>query len=71
MQTNQILSAPLIDIIFDGRNKDYGAYELRKAYEKRIRKALLITLLLAVLGFGSVVLANTMKIITGLLRTLS
>ena len=35
MQTNKILSAPLIDIIFDGRNKDYGAYELRKnLYQK-------------------------------------
>lgn len=61
MQTNQILSAPLIDIIFDGRNKAYGAYELRKTYEKRVRKALLITGLIALFSFGSVVLASTMK----------
>lgn len=61
MQTNHILSASLIDIIFDGRNKAYGAYELRKTYEKRIRKALLITLLITALGFGSVVMAGSLK----------
>ncbi|MBP6589520.1 MAG: energy transducer TonB, partial [Chitinophagaceae bacterium] len=61
MQTNQILSAPLLDIIFDGRNKAYGAYELRKTYEKRIRKAMIITFSLAALAFGSVVMASTFK----------
>ena len=61
MQTNQILSAPLLDIIFDGRNKAYGAYELRKSYEKRIRKAMIITFSLAALAFGSVVMASTFK----------
>ena len=40
MNNNQILSASLLDILFDGRNKDYGAYELRAGYPKRIRKAL-------------------------------
>jgi len=49
MQTNAILSAPLIDLIFDGRNKAYGAYELRKTYASRMTKALLITCLLTVL----------------------
>lgn len=61
MQTNQILSAPLLDIIFDGRNKAYGAYELRKTYEKRIRKSLLITFVFAGLAFGGVVMAKTFK----------
>jgi len=61
MQTNNILSAPLIDIIFDGRNKSYGAYELRKTYGKRIRKALLITAAITCLAFGSAVLANSLK----------
>lgn len=61
MQTNQILSAPLIDIIFDGRNKAYGAYELRKTYEKRIKKALLITFTFAALAFGGVVMAGSFK----------
>ncbi|MFN8290089.1 MAG: energy transducer TonB [Chitinophagaceae bacterium] len=61
MDTNKILSASLIDIIFDGRNKDYGAYELRKTYSKRIKKALLATFLFAFLVVGGVVLASTVK----------
>lgn len=40
MNNNQILSASLLDIIFDGRNKEYGAYELRATYSKRIKIAL-------------------------------
>ena len=47
MQPDKILSAQLIDIIFDGRHKDYGAYELRKHYSDRINRALLITIALA------------------------
>lgn len=47
MDANKIQSAELIDIVFDGRNKDYGAYELRKAYNKRLRNALIITASLA------------------------
>lgn len=43
MTTNNILTATLDDIIFEGRNKLYGAYELRTSYEKRIGKALLVT----------------------------
>lgn len=61
MQTNQILSAPLLDIIFDGRNKDYGAYELRKTYNRRITKAMVVTGIVTVLAFGGVVLANSVK----------
>ncbi|MBS1623339.1 MAG: energy transducer TonB [Bacteroidetes bacterium] len=29
------------DIIFDGRNKAYGAYELRQSYDRRIRQGIL------------------------------
>jgi len=61
MQTNQILSAPLIDIIFDGRNKDYGAYDLRKTYSKRISIALFITGVIICFAVGGVVLANSGK----------
>jgi periplasmic protein TonB len=42
MEINKILSADVLDIIFDGRNKDYGAYDLRKTYNKRIRTSLLV-----------------------------
>jgi len=42
MEVNKILSADILDIIFDGRNKDYGAYDLRKTYNKRITTSLLV-----------------------------
>lgn len=44
METNQILKANLLDILFDGRNKDYGAYELRKNYNVRMKAALFTTM---------------------------
>ncbi len=51
----------MIDIIFDGRNKEYGAYELRSKYEKRISRALLTTAILVGLAIGGTVLANSFK----------
>lgn len=61
MQTNKILSASLIDLIFDGRNKEYGAYDLRSTYSRRIKKALVITISFMGLVFGGAVLANSFK----------
>ncbi len=43
METAAILQADMLDIVFDGRNKNYGAYELRRNYHQRMTKALLIT----------------------------
>lgn len=40
METNNILNADVLDIIFDGRNKQYGAYQLRKNYNKRLAVAI-------------------------------
>jgi protein TonB len=42
MEVNKILSADVLDIIFEGRNKDYGAYELRKTYNRRLVMSLVI-----------------------------
>ncbi|MEI2738620.1 MAG: energy transducer TonB [Chitinophagaceae bacterium] len=61
MESNKILSASLIDVIFDGRNKEYGAYELRKTYSGRIKKALVVTTVIAGLAFGGATLANSFK----------
>src|SRR6476619_4129263 len=36
MEQNKILSADVLDIIFEGRNKEYGAYDLRKTYQRRL-----------------------------------
>jgi protein TonB len=61
MDTNKILSADLLDLVFDNRNKDYGAYELRKTYPVRITKALVFASVFVVIVFAGVVLANKMK----------
>ncbi len=45
MKTALILKADLLDIIFENRNKDYGAYPLRKYYHERLYTALGITFL--------------------------
>jgi protein TonB len=44
MESNQILKAELIDIVFEGRNKNYGAYDLRKKYKERLMFALFGTI---------------------------
>ena len=53
MEANKILQADLLDLVFEQRNKEYGAYELRKKYNKRITMALLITAGLAAVAFGA------------------
>lgn len=58
MEVNKILSADVLDIIFDGRNKEYGAYDLRKTYNKRMTRAMLIAGAVLVLIFLGTVLAN-------------
>ncbi len=61
METSKILSADILDILFEGRNKDYGAYELRKTYNKRINYALVVTLLLCLLLFLTSIFASAGK----------
>ena len=43
MESNKIMQADILDILFDGRNKEYGAYDLRKTYNKRLYKAIAVT----------------------------
>lgn len=65
LDVSKILSADILDIIFDGRNKEYGAYELRKAYNKRLRTALIAMASFCILLIGgyflSGVIAANMK----------
>jgi protein TonB len=61
MDVNKILNADLLDIIFDGKNKSYGAYELRKTYNTRLFKSLIVTGSLLLLIFVGTVLANVIK----------
>ena len=60
MDSNKILSADILDIIFEGKNKQYGAYELRKTYNRRLTKALLITAGIALLIFLSSIFYSIM-----------
>lgn len=59
MEANQFLKADLLDILFEGRNKEYGAYDLRKTYNRRITIALIVTVvIMAVIFIGSVIADN-------------
>jgi protein TonB len=60
MTNKEILQASLLDIIFENRNKEYGAYALRNGYDKRLLTALgfslglvLLLILLSFLRFNS------------------
>jgi len=61
MEANKILSADILDLVFEGRNKEYGAYDLRKTYNRRMIHALVITASVALLIFLTSVLANTIN----------
>ena len=57
MMTNaQLATASLDDIVFDGRNRHYGAYELRGLYQRHVTRALMIAtaILALVLAFPAV-----------------
>lgn len=49
MKQREIFSKAWCDLLFQGRNKDYGAYKLRKNIGRRYRFALLIVLPLSTL----------------------
>jgi len=51
----------ILDIIFEGRNKDYGAYELRKTYNKRLITALIAMVSVLALLFLGYVLTNVIN----------
>jgi protein TonB len=46
MEANQILQTGFLDLLFEGKNKLYGAYDLRKTYNHRITKALFSTMMI-------------------------
>ncbi len=61
MDTNTLLSADLLDILFDNRNKAYGAYELRRSYSQRITKSLIVTGAFVSLVFTGIAFANKLE----------
>lgn len=61
MEAKKILSADILDIVFDGRNKEYGAYELRKGYRKRLIIAIGSMLALIILSLGAYMLSSSLS----------
>ena len=61
MDVNKILSSDLLDIVFEDRNKAYGAYDLRKTYKKRLTIALMCTAAVALLALGGSLLASSIN----------
>jgi len=61
METNKILDADVLDIIFEGRNKQYGAYELRKTYNKRLIVALIVMLVVCVFAVAATLVPKEKK----------
>jgi protein TonB len=55
MESSTILTADILDIIFEGRNKEYGAYDLRRTYGRRLTVSIAVmlsVLLLLVIGYA-------------------
>lgn len=49
MSPDNILRSDVLDIVFENRNKDYGAYALRKYYYRRLRVALIAVSVMTVI----------------------
>jgi protein TonB len=64
MEITKILTADVLDILFEGKNKEYGAYELRKSYNKRLTLSLAVMFLVILLLWGGYLLAGTKKVVT-------
>jgi len=61
MDINKILTANVLDLIFEGRFKEYGAYELRKTYNERLKKALIGMFAVTVLLAAGAIYSNSAK----------
>lgn len=61
MDISKILKSDYLDLLFDGRNKKYGGYELRNNYPKRARNATIGTLMVAALLAAGPVIAGIIK----------
>lgn len=58
MEANKILNSDYLDILFEGRNKEYGAYDLRKTYNRRITIAIATMIAVCLILFLANVLAS-------------
>ncbi len=49
MDDQRLATASLDDMVFENRNKEYGAYMLRKIYNKHVNRAIIISIALFIL----------------------
>jgi periplasmic protein TonB len=63
MKTELILQSDVLDIVFENRNKAYGAYYLRKFYNNRLLKSLGAMLLAVVILSAFTFIPNKKKVI--------
>lgn len=61
MNSAQIAQASLDDIVFEGRNKTYGAYVLRQLYQRNVTRSLIIATGLLVLLIAFPLIAQYIK----------
>lgn len=61
MQAENILQADMLDILFEHKNKAYGAYQLRRSYNKRLYTAIGIMVGISSLFFVSTLVAGSKK----------
>ncbi len=52
MTKQKVYTAPMDEIVFEHRNKTYGAYILRKLYNKNMNKALLLAIAILLAGLA-------------------
>ncbi len=64
MEDSRLLKKSMDDIVFEGRNKAYGAFQLRKLYDKHMTRAMIIGIILFVLLVST---PNIIRLIKGFL----
>jgi len=62
MNTAIIPVTDFLDVLFDGRNKEYGAYALRRKYDQRVRKAMLGTASIVLVVIAGYVINNRLLV---------
>lgn len=62
MNTATISGKDFLDILFNGRNKDYGAYDLRRKYDRRVRNAIVGTASVTLAIIGGYALSNRLSV---------
>jgi protein TonB len=64
MEDANLMKRSMDDIVFEGRNKSYGAFLLRRLYDKHMTRALIVGCLLFLLGISS---PQILRLVKGML----